>query len=145
MFTCWARSFFFWSTLIASTAEPWAMLDRAIMGHRLVPPYRFTSWESMALVMWCRPVITMGAYSRPKRAANSQRTLEVRPAYTTEAMASPICHPMGPTMVWATRTAGTREQKGTTIMLTTSGQIFLKNFSRYTSTKPASMAAMTWP
>jgi len=67
------------------------------------------------------------------------------PIYTTEAMASPIFQPMGPTTVWATITAGTSEQKGTTIMLTTSGQIFLKNFSRYTSTKPAKMAAMTWP
>ena len=37
---------------------------------------------------------------------------------------------MGPTIVCAMITAGTREQNGTTIMLTTSGHIFLKNFSR---------------
>ena len=60
-------------------------------------------------------------------------------------MASPIFQPMGPTMVWAMTTAGTSEQKGTTIMRTTSGQCFCQNRSRYTSTKPASMAEITWP
>ena len=52
---------------------------------------------------------------------------------------------MGPTTVCAMMTAGSREQKGTTIMLITCGQILRKNFSRYTSTKPAMIAAMTWP
>ena len=36
MFTCWARSFLFCSTVMASTAEPCAMLDSAIMGHSVV-------------------------------------------------------------------------------------------------------------
>ena len=41
-----------------------------------------------------------------------------------------MVQPMGPTTMWAMNTAGTSEQNGTTIMLTTAGQCFLKNFSR---------------
>ena len=36
MLTCWARSFFFCSTDMATTAEPWAMLESAIMGQSVV-------------------------------------------------------------------------------------------------------------
>ena len=76
----WRSRSFFCSTIMASTADAWAMLDRAIIGHSMVPPNCWDSVVSMALVMWCRPVMTSGAYSRPKMGAKTQRRLPVRPA-----------------------------------------------------------------
>lgn len=121
------------------------MFDSAIIGHRMVLPVAAISWESMALVIWCRPVITSGAYSRPKMAAKNRRYGDVRPEYTIWAMPSPSLQPIGPTIVCEMSTASSSEQNGTTIMLMTSGHILRKRRSRYTSTKPAIMAAMTCP
>ena len=144
--TCCARSFFFCSTLMARTLEPCAILDSAIMGHRIVLCAGvFKSCESIAFVIWCRPVITSGAYRRPNTAANKNLKSDVSPAYTTSPIAFPIVQPIGPTTMCAMNTAGTNEQNGTTIILITSGHIFLKNFSRYTRTNPAIIAAMTCP
>ena len=58
-------------------------------------------------------------------------------------MKVPIFQPMGPRTVWAMMTDSTSEQKGTTIIEMTGGQILRKNFSRYTSVNAASMAGMT--
>ena len=56
------------------------MLDRAIMGHSMVPPKSAMSCRSMALDMWCRPVITSGAYRAPKIAPKFARKGPVMPA-----------------------------------------------------------------
>lgn len=45
-------------------------------------------------------------------------------------MKVPIFQPMGPRTVWAMMTDSTSEQKGTTIIEMTGGQILRKNFSR---------------
>ena len=63
-----------------STAEPCAMLESAIMGHSIVPPKSAISCISMALDMWCRPVMTSGAYTKPKMAPNTTRKEPEMPA-----------------------------------------------------------------
>ena len=58
-------------------------------------------------------------------------------------MKVPNFQPMGPRTVWAMMTDSTSEQKGTTIMEMTAGQILRKKRSKYTSVNAASMAGMT--
>ena len=54
-----------------------------------------------------------------------------------------MTQPIGPKIVWATKTANTNEQNGTIIILMAAGDIFLKNFSKYTNANPAKIAGMT--
>ena len=88
-------------------------------------------------------MITSGAYTKPKIAPNTILSDPVIPAYTTEEMTEPIFHPIGPSTKCAAITESTKLQKGTTIIEITDGQIFLKNFSRYTSVNAARIAGMT--
>ena len=105
------------------------MLDSAIMGQSMVVPVSAMSCRSMALVMWCRPVMTSGAYRPPKMAPNSTRNGPDMPAITTLPTAVPSVQPMGPTMKCAVMTPRSSEQNGTTIICTTDGVIFLKKRS----------------
>ena len=119
------------------------MLDSAIMGHSMVPPKSATSCRSMALDMWCRPVMTSGAYTKPNTAPKMTRNGPEMPAYTADETAEPMAQPMGPSTKWAAMTDSTRLQKGTTIIEMTAGQTLRKKRSRYTRVKAASMAGMT--
>ena len=59
--------YFGFKNTVAATAEPWAMFDKAIIGHSRVVPacVAVAVWlinsKSIAFVMWCKPVITSGA------------------------------------------------------------------------------------
>ena len=57
-------------------------------------------------------------------------------------MKVPIFQPMGPRTVWAMMTDSTSEQKGTTIMEMTAGQILRKNRSRFTRLWNSHVAAL---
>ena len=80
--TCFASSLSFCKTIIAKTAEPWAILDKAIIDQRIVPPKELANWVSIAFVIWCKPVITNGAYKKPNTPANNQFTDDVNPDQT---------------------------------------------------------------
>ena len=88
-------------------------------------------------------MITSGAYTKPKIPPNTILSGPVIPAYTTEEMTEPIFHPIGPSTKCAAITESTKLQKGTTIIEIPEGQIFLNNFSRYTSVNAARIAGMT--
>ena len=57
-------------------------------------------------------------------------------------MKVPIFQPMGPRTVWAMMTDSTSEQKGTTIIEMTAGQILRKNRSRFTRLWNSHVAAL---
>lgn len=50
----------------ANAALPCARLDMTIIGQMKVPPWLEINCRSTARNMWCMPVITSGAYNRPK-------------------------------------------------------------------------------
>ena len=77
--TCFSSSFFLCKYIIARTADPWAILDKAIIGHSNVPPTCAINWRSIAFVIWCNPVITSGAYINPNTPANNQLNDDVNP------------------------------------------------------------------
>ena len=79
--------------------------------------------------MWCRPVITSGAYTAPKMAPNKTRKGPEMPAITMLPIHVPMIQPMGPTMKWAVITPSKSEQKGTTIICMRAGVILLKKRS----------------
>ena len=122
--------------IVAATAVPWAIFDKAIIGHNNVVPAwvavvdAFINSKSIAFVIWCNPVITKGEYKNPNTDANNQFNDDVKPANTTDEIADPIFQPIGPKIVWATIIVINSEKNGTNIICTTSGIIFLKNFSR---------------
>ena len=66
--------------------------------------------------MWCNPVITSGAYTKPNTAANSHFTEEFKPAHTIFEIQSPTTHPIGPNTVCANITANNNEKNGTVII-----------------------------
>src|SRR5699024_344711 len=121
-----------------------AIFDRAIIGHKPVPPKSATNCVSIAFVIWCKPVITSGEYRAPKIKPNNQETGPVKPAYTTLEIQVPTVQPIGPKTVCAKIMAGTNDKNGTKIIEIISGMYLRQNFSSQASDKPANMAGNTW-
>ena len=63
-------------------------------------------------------------------APKSTRALPVMPAITTLPTQVPMAQPIGPRTKWAAMVPRSSEQKGTTIIWTMEGVIFLKKRSR---------------
>ena len=116
--------------MIARTAEPCAIFDKAIIGQRFVEPKSAINCISIAFVIWCKPVITKGAYKKPKTALNNQLIEEVKPVLTIFEIQLPIVQPTGPKMTWAAKTVGSRENNGTNIIEIDCGIYLRKKISR---------------
>lgn len=99
--------------MMAKTAEPWAIFDKAIIGHKFVDPKSAISCISMALVIWWRPVITKGAYRNPNTALNNQLIEDVNPVFTIFEIQLPTVQPIGPKITCAAKTVGNNENNGT--------------------------------
>jgi len=116
--------------MIASTAEPCAIFDNAIIGHKLVEPKSAINCISMAFVIWCNPVITSGAYKKPNNALNNQLIDEVNPVFTIDEIQLPIAQPTGPNTTLAAITVGNSENSGTKIIEIDCGIYLRKKISK---------------
>ena len=94
--------------------------------------------------MWCIPVITSGAYRKPKMIEPITANLPVSNTWNICPTKSPKILPTGPIIAWAKNTVITRDIRGTITILIDSCTTLLSLVSIYPRVSPAKIAGITW-